>query len=87
MEKTDRPKGKRGPKPSGIKRETFSFRLRTDVAEMMRTCVFWSHGSSLTQFLETAILAEAARLERERGGPFPQRGALHQGRPVRAARA
>lgn len=54
--------------------------------ERVRDAVFWTPGETISSVVDRALEAEVARMERERGAPFPTRTAsLRAGRPARDA--
>ena len=58
-------------------------RLPADLVDRMRAAAFYTPGETITSLIERGATAEIARLERERGEPFPAAsGPVRRGRPV-----
>ena len=65
-------------------RDRFTVHVDTALTDRVKDAVYWTHRDTLAAFAERAFAAELARMEEERGGPFPKRdGDLPTGRPVR----
>jgi len=62
-------------------RVPFQVRLPLALVERLRDAAYWTPGVSLNGLCEGALRRDLARLEDERGGPFPTReGELSRGR-------
>ena len=76
---------KRGPKPTGTKKERATFQLPPEILNRARDAVYWTPGATMAGLMEEALRLHLAKLEKNRGEPFPsRRGAvLKTGRPVK----
>lgn len=54
-----------------VRSAKMTVRLRPDVLQRLHNAVFWTPGETVTGFVEREVEAALERLERERGGPFP----------------
>ena len=75
-----------GPPPSTphVRRANVQGYIDGRVLERARDTAFWTPGVSLSALIEQGLRAEIARLERERGEPFPpRRGPLTPGPAIR----
>lgn len=64
-------------------RQRFTVHLPADLVEQLRRAVFWTPGLTLSDLAENALRQAVGRLEKERGGPFPELRGSIRGRPVR----
>ena len=55
--------------------------LTREMASKLRAAVYWTPGETLTSLVERGVRVEIARMEKERGEPFPPPGKLRTGRP------
>lgn len=64
------------PKPAsaGTKRR-FTFFVSDEVVEHARAAVYWTPKLNLSTLVERALQAEIARMEKDRGKPYPRRSA------------
>ena len=58
-----------------------TFHVRKEVSDRVRAAAYWTPGETLAGIAERGILAEVARMEKERGEAFPPAGKLRTGRP------
>jgi hypothetical protein len=84
-EATDAPAQAGPPAPAPrARRANVQGYIDAHVLERARDAAFWTPGVSLSALIEHGLRAEIARLERERGEPFPpRRGPLTPGPAIR----
>ncbi|MEI8358208.1 MAG: hypothetical protein WCH13_06965 [Deltaproteobacteria bacterium] len=65
--------------------ERLGMRITLEVARRMAAACLYTPGMTLVDLVEQSVLREVARLERERGEPFPEVGEARpkRGRPLR----
>lgn len=64
-------------------RERLTVNLPVELIDRIKNAVYWTPGLTLTQLAEESFLKQLAKLEKERGEPFPQRDQpLKRGRPL-----
>ncbi|MCX8103365.1 MAG: hypothetical protein N3E42_02840 [Candidatus Bipolaricaulota bacterium] len=71
-------------RPSRVVKERLTVHLPVDLIDRIKNAVYWTPGLTLAGLAEEALAAAVARLERERGEPFPPRKSeLKGGRPLK----
>jgi hypothetical protein len=71
-------------KDAPVKKKLMTFLLPVEVTEQVKNAVFWTPGLTLADLAAQALREAVARLEKERGEPFPKRTAeLKGGFPIR----
>nr|BAL59202.1 hypothetical conserved protein [Candidatus Acetothermum autotrophicum] len=70
--------------PTRVVKERLTVHLPVDLIDRIKNAVYWTPGLTLARLAEEALTAAVARLERERGEPFPpRRSELTGGRPLK----
>ena len=70
------------PEQAKVSKERLTVHVARTLVERLRNAAYWTPGLTLSALAEQALEDEIARLERERGGPFPcRRARLRAGRP------
>ena len=70
------------PEAAKVSKERLTVHVGRTLVERLRNAAYWTPGLTLSALAEQALEDGIARLERERGGPFPCRHArLRAGRP------
>ena len=69
----------RGPAERKIR---LTLHVTREIADRLRAAAYWTPGETLASVAERAIVAEVARMEKERGEAFPAPGKLRTGRPA-----
>lgn len=71
-------------KPTPAKKVAVTVKLTSETVKKARSAAYWTPGTTMSSLIEDALVRELARLERSRGGPFPDKAVqLKSGRPVK----
>ena len=81
----------RGPaptEPAGQKKEKLTVHVTHDLAERVKNAAYWNPRLTIAGIAERALAAVMDEIEREHGGPYPERDEeLKGGRPIGSSRA
>jgi len=70
--------------PDREPRGQLNVNIPADALNKARDAVYWTPGLTLADLVSEAVTRELARLEKQRGEPYPNRkGNIKTGRPIR----